>query len=215
MLFHRLCSDMFGYKFWNFKNKRILRHCIMTFDENVLYKDKKKKGSGTTKQVGVVEKFTLPVAYTQETSETVAEEPKVEQVTPEPVLRRSSKTIKVPDRYVPLLHYLLLTDEMKPEPFVDALQLDDTTKWEQVMNDEMSQTSRLQNYVAPNETEYMAIADAGKEMIGITDYLEELVKKQRMKILYTDSQSVIQLVKNSIYRSKTKHIRRRYHFTHK
>ena len=37
-------------------------------------------------------------------------------------------------------------------------------------------------------------------------------KKQSEKILYSDSQSVIQLVKNSVYYSKTKHIRRRYHF---
>ena len=33
------------------------------------------------------------------------------------------------------------------------------------------------------------------------------------KIHYSDSQSVIQLVKNPIYHSKTKHIRRRYYFT--
>lgn len=59
----------------------------------------------------------------------------------------------------------------------------------------------------------MAIAEAGKEMIWLTDYLEELDKKQHEKILYTDSQSAIQLVKNPVYHSKTKHIRKRYHFT--
>ena len=32
--------DMLGYKFWGDKNRKILRHCDMTFDENVLYKDK-------------------------------------------------------------------------------------------------------------------------------------------------------------------------------
>ena len=58
----------------------------------------------------------------------------------------------------------------------------------------------------------MAIVEAGKEMIWLTDYLEELGKKQSEKILYLDSQSAIQLVKNSFH-SKTKHIRRRYHFT--
>ena len=59
----------------------------------------------------------------------------------------------------------------------------------------------------------MAIADAGKEMIWLADYLDELVKKQSKKTLYSDSQSAIQLVKNPVYHSKTKHIRRRYHFT--
>ena len=68
-------------------------------------------------------------------------------------------------------------------------------------------------YLSSTETEYVAIAEAGKEMIWLADYLEELGKKQSEKILYSDSQSAIQLVKNSVYHSKTKHIRRRYHFT--
>ena len=59
----------------------------------------------------------------------------------------------------------------------------------------------------------MAIAKAEKEMIWLADYLEELGKNQNKKILYSDSQSAIQLVKNPVYHSKTKHIRRRYHFT--
>jgi len=32
---------------------KILRHCDVTFDENVMYKDKEKINSETTKQVGV------------------------------------------------------------------------------------------------------------------------------------------------------------------
>ena len=38
-------------------------------------------------------------------------------------------------------------------------------------------------------------------------------KKQSEKILYSDSKSAILLVKNPVYHSKTKHIRRWYHFT--
>ena len=49
------------------------------------------------------------VVDTQETLEIVAEELEMEQVTSESVLRRSSRTIRVPDMYVPLLYYLLLT----------------------------------------------------------------------------------------------------------
>ena len=74
---------------------------------------------------------------------------------------------------------------------------------------------RLQKCVSLSSTkaEYVAIAKAEKEMIWLADYLEELGKNQNKKILYSDSQSAIQLVKNLIYRSKTKHIRRRYRFT--
>ena len=77
--------------------------------------------------------------------------------------------------------------------------------------------SRLQKCVSllSTEAEYVAIAEAGKEMIWLVDYLEELGKMQSEKILYSDSQCAIQLVKNPVYHSKTKHIRRRYHFTRK
>ena len=69
----------------------------MTFDENVLYNDKKNKGSTTMKQVGVDVELRKTsssdvVADTKETSETVADEPKVKQVTPKQELRRSSRT---------------------------------------------------------------------------------------------------------------------------
>ena len=33
-------SDLFCYKFWDDKNRFILRHCDVTFDESVLYKDR-------------------------------------------------------------------------------------------------------------------------------------------------------------------------------
>ena len=45
-------------------------------------------------------------AEARETPKTVTEEPDVEQVTPEQVLRRSPKAIRAPDRYSPSLHYL-------------------------------------------------------------------------------------------------------------
>ena len=79
----------------------------------------------------------------------------------------------------------------------------------------MSWVSRLHKYVAlsSNATEYVTIIEAGKEMIWMTNYLEEVGKKPREKILYINSQSVIQLVKNSVYHSKIKYIRRQYHFT--
>ena len=77
----------------------------------------------------------------------------------------------------------------------------------------VSLMSRLQNCVSlsSTEVEYVSIAEAGKEMILLADYLEELGEKQSEKILYSDRQSSIQLVKNPVYHSKTKHIRRRYH----
>ncbi|KAG8636044.1 hypothetical protein MANES_16G093733v8 [Manihot esculenta] len=49
------------------------------------------------------------------------------------------------------------------------------------------------------------------EYIAINEV--ELDKKKLEKVLFTDSQSVIHLVKNPLYHFRAKHIRRRYHFT--
>ena len=35
--------DLFGYRFWDDKSKKILRHCDMTFHEFVVYKDREQK----------------------------------------------------------------------------------------------------------------------------------------------------------------------------
>ena len=101
---------MFGYKFWDTKNKSVLRHCDVNFNENVMYKNKEKKGFGTTKQVRVeveLRKNSLSdvVIGTQGTSESVDKELEVVQVTLEQTLKRSSKAIRVLDRYVLSLHY--------------------------------------------------------------------------------------------------------------
>ena len=63
-----------------------------------------------------------------DTQPTPTEESKVEKITPEQVLRRSSRSIRSPDRYSPSLHYLLLINE--------ALQVEDSIKWEKSMDDE-------------------------------------------------------------------------------
>ena len=44
---------MFGYKFGDDKNKKILRHCDVTFDESILYKDREQKVIEIAKQVRV------------------------------------------------------------------------------------------------------------------------------------------------------------------
>ena len=46
------------------------------------------------------------------------------------------------------------------------------------------------------EAEYVAATEAGKEMIWLHDFLDELGKKQEMCILHSDSQSAIFLAKN-------------------
>ena len=102
----------------------------MTFDESVLYKDTEPKVLEITKKVGVEVKLekSNPKDVEADTQLTPTEKSEVEKVTPEQVLRRSSRSIRAPDRYSPLLHYLLLTDEGEPESFDEALQVEDSIK---------------------------------------------------------------------------------------
>ena len=78
----------------------------------------------------------------------------------------------------------------------------------------VSWQSRLQKCVAlsTTEAEYMAAVEAGKELIWLRDFLEELGVEQEKFPLHCDNQSAIHLAKNAAYHSRTKHIRRRYHW---
>ena len=51
-----------------------------------------------------------------------------------------------------------------------------------------------------------------KEIIWLHSFLDEIVKKQEIGILYSDNQSAIFLVENLTFHSKLKHIQMKYHF---
>ncbi|KAE8676962.1 cytochrome P450 71A9-like [Hibiscus syriacus] len=63
--------------------------------------------------------------------EAVQEEPRT------PELRRSSRIPKPTQRYLPSLYYLLLTDNGEPECYDEAMQVEDSVKWESSMKDEI------------------------------------------------------------------------------
>lgn len=78
----------------------------------------------------------------------------------------------------------------------------------------VSWMSRLQKSVAlsTTEAEYMAVAEASKELVWLKTFLEELGKKQADYSLHCDNESAVKLAKNPVYHGKTKHIGMRYHF---
>ena len=61
----------------------------------------------------------------------------VDQSTPVAEVRRSSRNIRPPHRYSPTLNYLLLTDGGKLECYDEALQDENSNKWELAMKNEM------------------------------------------------------------------------------
>ena len=52
-------------------------------------------------------------------------------------VRRSSRNTRPPHRYSPTLNYLLLTDGGEPKCYDEALQDENSSKWELAMKDEM------------------------------------------------------------------------------
>ena len=78
----------------------------------------------------------------------------------------------------------------------------------------VSWQSKLQKCVAlsTTESEYVAAVEAGKELVWMRDFLEELGLEQDDYLLHCDCQSAIHLAKNATYHGRTKHIRRRYHW---
>ena len=78
----------------------------------------------------------------------------------------------------------------------------------------VSWQSRLQKCVAlsTTEAEYIAAAEAGKEMLWLKRFLIELGIKQEDYKIHCDNQSAMDLSKNSMYHSRTKHIDIRYHW---
>ncbi|MCO5550600.1 hypothetical protein L7F22_065452 [Adiantum nelumboides] len=78
----------------------------------------------------------------------------------------------------------------------------------------VSWRSRLQTCVTQSttEAEYVAASEACKEAIWLGRLVTDLGIKEETPMLHCDSQSAIQLARNPVYHSKTKHVDVKYHF---
>lgn len=78
----------------------------------------------------------------------------------------------------------------------------------------VSWQSKLQKCVAlsTTEAEYIALTEAGKEMLWLKRFLQQLAIKQEGSVIHCDSQSALDLSKNAMYHPRTKHIDVRYHW---
>jgi hypothetical protein len=66
--------------------------------------------------------------------------------------------------------------------------------------------------LSSTEAEYMALASATKEACYLRRFIHEITGKLNSVNLASDSQSAINLVRNPIHHSRTKHIDTRFHF---
>ena len=66
--------------------------------------------------------------------------------------------------------------------------------------------------LSTTEAEYITANEAGKEMLWLKWFLQELGLKQDGYVVNCDSQNAIDLSKNSMYHSRSKHTEVRYHW---
>ena len=69
--------------------------------------------------------------------------------------------------------------------------------------------------LSTTEAKYITATEVGKEMLRMKRFLQELDLKQKDYIVHCNSQSAIDLSKNTTYHAITKHIDVRYHWIRK
>ena len=128
-------GDEFGYRFWDYENRKIIRSRDVIFNENVMYKDRSIAESSSSSTEAETKEF---VEFEEISGNDVQISPEaVQEELGTPALRRSFRIPKPIQCYSPSLHYLLLSDSGEPECYDQAMQVDDSVKWESAMKDEM------------------------------------------------------------------------------
>ncbi|KAE8724080.1 cytochrome P450 71A9-like [Hibiscus syriacus] len=128
-------GDEFGYRFWDYENRKIIKSRDFIFNENVMYKDRSTVESSSSNTKAETKEFT---EFEEISGNDVQISPEAVQEKPgTPELRRSSRIPKLTQQYSPSLHYLLLTDNSEPDCYDEAMQVKDSVKWESSMKDEM------------------------------------------------------------------------------
>ena len=151
-------SNEFGYRFWDDESRKIIRERNVIFNEKLLYKHRSQvesedAGKETQKsaQVELEEVSDDDVLRKTQEAESSTGQSEVQ-------LRRSSRIRKPVERYGSSMYYLLLTDADEPECFEEAIQVEDSVKWELAMKDEM-------NSLYKNKTWVLTELPAGKRAL--------------------------------------------------
>ncbi|GJV60464.1 putative nucleotidyltransferase, ribonuclease H [Tanacetum coccineum] len=66
--------------------------------------------------------------------------------------------------------------------------------------------------MSTTEAEYMAIAEVGKEIVWLKNFLKELDRSQIECVLFCNNHSAIHLTNNPVFHGRTEHIKIRYHY---
>jgi hypothetical protein len=138
----------FGYRLWDYENKKIIRSRDVIFNEKVMYKDQLqgKKQEEEKQEYTVLDEITEKEIPKEPENQNVQQQEQQVPQTPASVVRRSTRLSIPPERYSPSLYYLLLTDSGEPECYEEAMQVDTKKKWEQGMKEEMDSLANNQTW---------------------------------------------------------------------
>jgi hypothetical protein len=194
-------DETFGYRFWDDQNRKVIRSRNVIFNEQVMYKDRSSTKLDDVKVEQKKSEFVNLDEFSNNTMQNSGQEekenadPQVEQCTPAITVRRSSRNIRPPQRFSPSLFYILLTDGGEPESYDEALQIEDSIKWELAMKDEMNSLMTNQTWeltVLPQKKKALHnkwVYRVKEEHDGSKRYKARLVVKgfqQKEGVDYTD-----------------------------
>lgn len=117
-------SDDMGYRFWDELTKKVVRSRDVTFNENVVYKDKFAVDSEFAKEQPEKEKAVLEDIIEEDLAGNSGSSGNAEEtcsITPQVEVRKSSRTVKPPQRFCPSAYYMLLTEDEEPQCYSEAV----------------------------------------------------------------------------------------------
>ncbi|KAG6771504.1 hypothetical protein POTOM_022872 [Populus tomentosa] len=136
-------DEEFGFRFWDDQNRKIIRSRNVIFNEKVMYKDRSSEetemaDSDTSPQRSefirleglpdVTKQNNNQESLQEDSSTSVPTSTQEDAEQLEPAVRRSSRTIKPPQRFTLLLNYILLTDGGEPLSYEESLQDGNSSK---------------------------------------------------------------------------------------
>ena len=140
-------SGEMGYRLWDPESRKILRSNDVYFNEAKFHAKPEK----VEEIRRVIFQEDGPSTSTRQQTRAQAQEPepdRVEQdpVVEPPVLRRSERVSHPPDRYVPSLQYVMLTDCGEPSCYKESVQMADSGNWQLAMQSEMQALHKNQTW---------------------------------------------------------------------
>lgn len=157
-------DEAFGYRFWDDKERKIIRSRNVIFNEKVMFKDKinpsevethqesdfvqlddlsevmipERNESGSSTSILNPESYESDEESGSSTSTSIIPLTNLELNTPTAAIRRTTRITRPPKRFSPILNYILLTDGGEPQNYQETLQDEHSSKWELAMKEEMN-----------------------------------------------------------------------------